>query len=58
MVGSCPEAAVFRSSRPQRHHVGHRGPQRKNITAAGTPVSPSVLLISRDGSSFVCLRDV
>ena len=42
VVGPCPEAAVLGGLRPQRHHVGHRGPQRTDVTVAGPPVSPSV----------------
>lgn len=42
MVGPHPEVAVLRGLRPQRHHVGHRGPQRTNATVAGTPVSPAL----------------
>lgn len=58
MVGPCPEAAVFRSLRPQRHHVGHWGPQRTNVTVAGTPVSPSLFGTCMDSDfalSVLCL---
>ncbi len=48
MVGPGPETAVLRGLRPQRHHVGHWGPQRTDVTVAGTPVSPPVLPICMD----------
>lgn len=56
VVGPCPEAAVLRGFGPQCHHVGHRGPQRTNFTATGTPVSPPGLRVWVSAEGVVWLK--